>query len=228
MRLDAAVAADARRLWNYHRLDLSVGKADVILGLGSYDITVAEFSTRLFQRGLATWLVFAGGLVPRTDLLRTPWNRAEAEVFGEFACAMGVPRERLLLETQSANTGENFRFAFDAMLSAGVECRSLLVVTKPNMERRARATAVVNLPNAIAVVVTSAPTSFDEYCKQVDPQTLVSLMVGDLQRIALYPQMGFQAEELIPGDVRAAYRRLVQAGYTGHLLPQTCSPELLP
>jgi hypothetical protein len=85
IQLDAAVAEDARRLWRHHRPDMSVGKADVILGLGSYDITVAEFSTRLFQRAFGSWLVFAGGMVRRTDLLRTPWDRAEADVFGDHA-----------------------------------------------------------------------------------------------------------------------------------------------
>jgi hypothetical protein len=44
------------------------------------------------------------------------------------------------------------------------------------------------------------------------------LMVGDFQRIALYPAMGFRAPEDIPDDVYAAFRRLVAAGFDRHLI----------
>jgi len=44
-------------------------------------------------------------------------------------------------------------------------------------------------------------------------------MVGDLQRIREYPRMGFQIEQEIPAEVRAAYEALVAAGYDRHLIP---------
>lgn len=76
--LDSATLADAKVLWDYHRLGATSGRADVILGLGSYDLSVAEHAAQLFLEARGSWLFFAGGLVPRTDLLRTPWDRAEA------------------------------------------------------------------------------------------------------------------------------------------------------
>ena len=45
-------------------------------------------------------------------------------------------------------------------------------------------------------------------------------MVGDLQRIRLYPQKGYQIAQEIPGDVWAAYEELVRAGYDGHLIAE--------
>jgi hypothetical protein len=220
MPFEGAVLADAQVLWDYHRLGITYDRADVILGLGSYDLSVAEFAARMFLEGRGTWLFFAGGLVPRTDLLQTPWDRAEADVFGERARELGVPDTRMVLEQASMNTGENFRFSFKAMRERQIACDTLLVVTKPNMERRARATSMVNLPASIKVMVTSPPATFDEYCRTVDPGKLISLMVGDLQRIALYPSLGFQAAEIIPPAVDTSYRRLIEAGFTSHLVPQ--------
>jgi uncharacterized SAM-binding protein YcdF (DUF218 family) len=226
MKIATSVLADARVLWDFHRIGAPCGRADVILGLGSYDLSVAEHAARLFLDGLAPWLMFTGGLVPRTDLLQTPWDRAEAKVFGERASRLGVPEERILLETAATNTGENFRFSLELIGRHQLDCRALLVVTKPNMERRAQATASVNVPGHIKVMVTSPPTTFDEYCSTVDPMKLIGLMVGDLQRIMLYPALGFQADEIVPAHVEAAYRRLLEAGFTDHLVAAASSSQV--
>jgi hypothetical protein len=47
---------------------------------------------------------------------------------------------------------------------------------------------------------------------------VISIMVGDLQRIRLYPARGFQIEQQIPERVWEAYEELVKAGYDRHLL----------
>ncbi len=43
-------------------------------------------------------------------------------------------------------------------------------------------------------------------------------MVGDLQRIRLYPAMGFQIEQDIPEDVWNAFEELVRSGFDAHLI----------
>jgi hypothetical protein len=45
-------------------------------------------------------------------------------------------------------------------------------------------------------------------------------MVGDLQRIRLYPEKGYQIFQEIPDDVWAAYEELVAAGYDRHLITE--------
>ena len=47
---------------------------------------------------------------------------------------------------------------------------------------------------------------------------VVSIMVGDLQRIKLYPGRGFQIEQEIPDEVWAAFEVLVRAGYDKYLI----------
>jgi hypothetical protein len=43
-------------------------------------------------------------------------------------------------------------------------------------------------------------------------------MVGDLQRIRVYAEKGYQIYQEIPDDVWAAYEELVRAGYNQHLV----------
>jgi uncharacterized SAM-binding protein YcdF (DUF218 family) len=90
------------------------------------------------------------------------------------------------------------------------------------MERRSYATFRKLWPEK-QVVVTSPRMSMDEYLSagshgDLSPDDIVSIMVGDLQRIRLYPERGFQIPQEIPGDVWHAYEELVRAGYATHLV----------
>ena len=90
------------------------------------------------------------------------------------------------------------------------------------MERRAYATFKKLWPD-VDLIVTSPQVSFEEYLRQYSNETLspddvVSIMVGDLQRIRLYPEKGFQIPQDIPDDVWDAYTELVAAGYDKHLI----------
>jgi uncharacterized SAM-binding protein YcdF (DUF218 family) len=216
---DSQVMADAKALWNYRRLGMPVGTADIVLGLGSYDISVAHHAAELFKSGTARLLMFAGGTVQRDDLLKTPWNRAEAEVFRDVAIGRGIEADKILIEPLSTNTGENIRYSLDLLSAQAISFEKIAIVTKPNMERRVRATAAIYLaPESVAV--TSPPATFEEYClSKYDLATMINLMVGDLQRIRLYPKLGFQKEELVPREVVDSYHRLIGAGYTRHLIP---------
>jgi hypothetical protein len=48
---------------------------------------------------------------------------------------------------------------------------------------------------------------------------MINIMVGDVQRIKLYPAMGFQIPLEIPAGVWDAYEKLVAAGFDKHLVP---------
>jgi len=48
-------------------------------------------------------------------------------------------------------------------------------------------------------------------------EKVINIMVGDLQRIRIYPDKGFQISQDIPDDVWAAYERLVARGFDKHL-----------
>jgi hypothetical protein len=58
MAMDGAVIDLAQQLWNYLCLDLPVEKADCIVGLGSYDLRVADRCAELYTSGWAP-LIFS-------------------------------------------------------------------------------------------------------------------------------------------------------------------------
>jgi uncharacterized SAM-binding protein YcdF (DUF218 family) len=99
---------------------------------------------------------------------------------------------------------------------------TFIVVQKPYMERRSYATFRKVWPDK-EVIVTSPNVSLDEYLETYSHAALsahdvISIMVGDLQRIKLYPAKGFQIEQEIPDDVWAAYGELVEMGYNSRLV----------
>jgi len=171
--------------------------------------------------GWAPWIVFSGGL---GNLTRDCWTRPEAELFAERAEALGVPRERILIENQSSNTGENIRFTQRLLEERGISWESAILVQKPYMERRTWATARVYWPHK-RLMVTSPPVSFEEYPnEEITPEAVIHIMVGDLQRIRHYPGKGFQVPQDIPESVWAAFERLVALGYVRHLAPDLQAP----
>ena len=209
----------AERLWDYHHMNHGLERAEVILVLCSHDTAVAERGAQLYLEGWAPLLVFSGGLGGITKNL---WSEPEAELFARIARRMGVPESDILVETRSTNTGENVRFTRRLLAARGLEPRSLILVQKPYMERRTYATFKNYWPEP-RVSVTSPQVSFEEYLKNYSNSALteddvVGIMVGDLQRLRVYPEKGFQIPQEIPADVWAAYEELVRAGYDKYLI----------
>lgn len=46
-------------------------------------------------------------------------------------------------------------------------------------------------------------------------------MVGDLQRIMEYPSKGWMAPQVVPEDVKSAFRYLLKRGYSKLLVDQS-------
>ena len=135
---------------------------------------------------------------------------------------MGVPEDRLLIENRSTNTGENVLFTKRLLAERQLDPDTFIVVQKPYMERRSYATFRKVWPEK-QVIVTSPQASLDAYLGECTHRALsaddvVSIMVGDLQRIRLYGETGFQIPQEIPADVWAAYEALVALGYDKRLL----------
>src|SRR5690349_5601175 len=209
----------AEKLWNYHQMKHQIAKADVILVLCSHDERVAERGAQLFLEGWAPLIVFSGG---QGAITKTLWNEPEAERFARIATDLGVPAESILIESNSTNTGENIRFTKSLLTERGLDPQKLILVQKPYMERRAFATFRKFWPEK-EVIVTSPQVSFRNYLAEyanpaLSPADVISIMVGDLQRIKLYPARGFQIPQDIPSEVWAAFEGLVRAGYDKYLI----------
>ena len=193
--------------------------ADAILVLCSHDKKVAETGAQLFLEGWAPLVIFAGGLGAIT---RGIWSKPEADQFAEIAIAKGVPSTRILIENRSTNTGENILFTKQLLREKQIDPQKFILVQKPYMERRSFATFRKLWPEK-EVVVTSPRVSFNEYLGSYANEVLskddvISIMVGDLQRIKLYPERGFQIHQEVPHEIWSAYEELVKAGYHQRLV----------
>jgi Uncharacterized conserved protein len=207
--------ASAKILWDYHHVNHTLERSDCILVLGSHDTRVAERGAELYLQEWAPILIFSGGLGRLTS---ETWTDTEADKFAAIAERMGVPKEGILIENRSTNTGENILFTQQLLNEKDLDPKSFIVVQKPYMERRALATFQKHWPDK-KLIVTSPQISFDEYPnEEISLEHVINIMVGDMQRIKIYPAKGFQTFQEIPFDVWQAYERLVELGYDKHLI----------
>lgn len=152
-------------------------------------------------------------------MLSTGWNKSEAEVLADTAKSLGVPREAIILETKSTNTGENISFTRKILEEKGLNFNFFILVQKPYMERRTYATFKKIWPEK-DFVVTSQELSYEQYTTngKIPKEDIINIMVGDLQRIKEYSKLGFQVYQDIPENVWQAFEKLVSLGYTSHLI----------
>lgn len=205
--------AAALVLWNYHQLHHELSLADGILVFGSNDLRVAGHAAKLFHEGLAPWILFSGARGRMTQ----DWPETEAEAMGRVARECGVPEEKIFIENQATNTGENIRFSRELLVSRGIVLNEAIVVQKPYMERRTIAALEVQWPE-VRFRASSPALGFEEYCAgALTPELVTSAMAGDFQRILDYPALGFASVQETPQEVMDAFRVLVEGGFTAQL-----------
>ncbi|MGW8699576.1 YdcF family protein [Streptomyces eurythermus] len=206
---------DATLIWNYHQMGHEQRPCSAAIGLGSHDLGVATTAADLYHVGLFPVLVFSGGNSPTT---RARFPRGEAVHYREHALNLGVPDEAILVEPKAANTGQNITFSQELLAEASIAVESLVLISKPYMERRSYATCRKLWPE-VEVVCASEPLELDDYIKSIgDEKLVVDMLVGDLQRVIEYPKLGFAVEQEVPGDVYDAYARLRGAGFDSRLI----------
>ena len=207
----------ATQLWDYHHTNHQLAKADCILALGSHDLRVAHRAAELYLEGWAPLVIMSGGF---GNFTQDMWTETEADQFAAIAIQRGVPADAILIENKSTNTGENILFTRQLLKQNGLDPQNFIVVQKPYMERRSYATFKKHWPDK-NLVVTSPQIPFDEYATDEIPlEKVINIMIGDLQRIKIYPAKGFQIYQHIPVHIRDAYERLVALGFDQHLVKE--------
>ncbi|HUV72524.1 MAG TPA: YdcF family protein [Clostridia bacterium] len=206
---------DLRIIWNYLHLDQKLEKADLILVLGSEYRKNAQRGAELFLEGYADWVVVSGGLGLIT---KNTQHRPEADIYAEEMIKNGVPPERIYIENQSSNTGENIKFSQKLISEKGLKAGKIIIVTKPDVERRVYA-AFKKLWPEPEIMVTSPQASFGEYVlENPNKERVINLMVGNVQRMKVYFGKGFQIYQEIPQEVWEAHLRLAKSGYNQQLV----------
>lgn len=205
-------------LWDFMHMGQALEQADVIVGFGCYDEDIPRRCAELFHRGFAPYVCFSGGLGRNTSGI---WSKSEAERFAAIAMAEGVPENRIILENKSTNSAENLLFTPKVLAEAGVKAERIIAVHKPYMEKRLWAAMQVYWPETKAVY-TSPQVSVEEHIAHAEKigmtrKGVIETIVGDVQRMELYAQKGYQLAVEIPAEVRDAFDALVAQGYTGQL-----------
>ena len=143
----------------------------------------------------------------------------KAEKFAEIAIKKGVPRENIYLEKESTNTGDNFRFSKKLIEKEKLNIKSCIVVCKPYDEKRPYAAFKKIMPE-YDVIIHSENISCEEYYKR-NGNEWINVLVGDVQRMKLFYEKGWQIKMEIPQEVWNAYEILVKRGYDKFVLKDT-------
>jgi uncharacterized SAM-binding protein YcdF (DUF218 family) len=187
---------------------------DCVIVLGSKYLDVARFAGELCARHDYRVVVFSGKRGRNT----AGFASTEAEIFERIARPVLPATTRVFLEKESTNTGENIRFSVRLLAENSIDCRSYLLIQNPTMTRRALATFEKEMPGVPATCL-PPDRGYDDYLASPDEaQSFLDDMVGNFQRILLYPELGYQTVQPVTEDVLAAYRLLLSRGFDRQLL----------
>jgi uncharacterized SAM-binding protein YcdF (DUF218 family) len=204
MQVAESHLSSARIIWQYHQLGHRPIAADAIIALGTNDLRVAEFAADLYLAGFSKWVVCTGAIAHLGDMLATPWDRTEAEMYAEVAESCGVPRDRILLEKRALNTAENIRFSRELLEKQLGRPGNVILAVKPFMQRRTWATIAVEWPEMPATVASPAMTLEEYFTSELSAEKIIHIMMGELQRIWIYARRGWSALQRMPEEVLAA------------------------
>ena len=205
-------------LWDYLGMHQTPAKADCIVGFGNFNTDIARRAAELYHQGYAPKILFTGGLGRNTSRLFT---EPEAVRFAKVAMECGVPEQDIILEDRSTNTKENIDFIRQIFETQGIPHDHVLGVHQPFMERRICAALGVYWPE-LNFSVTSPQVTIPEYLESakrhgMTEEASISVIVGDFQRMDLYPKLGYQLPQQIPAEAWEAYHKLVAMGYDKQL-----------
>ena len=151
------------------------------------------------------------------------WTRPEAEIFRDIAIEMGVPSDRIIVETKATNTGENVLFSYKILSSRNLIPSSIILVQMPFMERRVYATFLRQWPAfqvhsddthhtkmKCNVIASSPQIALAQYPNENVGKIveIVQMMLETMKRIIEYPEKGLQIPQVIPDEVKNAYEKL--------------------
>lgn len=215
-----AIDSCAAIIFEFEHADDELVESDGIVAFGNHDIHVAERAAELYLEGTGSFVLFTGGFGRITKEI---WGETEAENLSKRALELGVPEAAVLVEGKSTNTGENISLSKKLLAEKDLLSDRLIMVERPYRQLRIRAALEVQWPET-SFLMASPELTYREYCEwygttgPISKESFISLLVGDLQRIIVYGEKGFQSPQHIPDDVMEAYRTLIELGFTSQMI----------
>ena len=119
---------------------------------------------------------------------------------------------------EATNTGQNFEYTRNLLDEQGIAVSSAIVMSRPYQQRRAYATCRKLWPE-LDILCASHALILDDHVAMInDVDRVITMLVGDTQRIEVYAEQGFAIPQDMPEEVHDAYRRLATAGFTSRLV----------
>ena len=217
-------------------------RAEVIVVFGNDLPQVAVAGCRAWIEGIGTWLLFCGGVGHSTAILRERMRRdprykrcvekeSEAELFAEIAAhGYGIPKERILLDTTSTNSGENAQNAWKILDEHKISKERLILMQDPLMQRRSYMSLKKAIPDTCQIL------NFAPFLPDCDEDLnptggrgevwgrdrFLELLLGEVRRLrddgnGYGPKgAGFIDHVDIPEKVEEAWKILYKTNLTAH------------
>lgn len=214
-----------RILWDYNNLASRPKSADALIVMGTNDLGVPVHAANIASIYSYKWIVVSGGVSHTSCSRLQPFGGTEAEIFCKTMIQLGCPANKILVENNARNTGQNITESQRIFHSRGILIRDGHLVHTPMMQRRALATARRQWSD-IEWSISGQDLTFDEYILDLNIHQFLNGLVGDTYRILHYPKRGFQVPQPMPLAVRNALKELIQLGFK-KILPADYDPFLL-
>lgn len=204
----------ARKIYDYMNIrDAKIEKSDLIAGFGHFDIKIPQHCASLYQKNLSRKILFTGGRGAGSADMK----EAEAVEFKNELLRVlpAFPEKDLILESESTNTGENITFSekilkgLDPGFTFGQGIGAVIAVASPYRQKRVHL-ALKKLFPRVKVYNSPPESAFEDEMKLFcdKGEDLVKHLIGELERIKVYPEKGFIEYEEIPDEIGDIYREL--------------------
>ena len=209
--MDTQTLEKAGVIWSYMSATKSLGKSDAVVVCCSYDLRVCDHACELIDSGYSDTLVLSG---KAGNWTRHIWNETEAQIFYERAISNGIDEEKIFLEPEATNFGENITFSRALIPDA----KTVTFISKPNSLLRVKLTAEAKWPEITSYVSCPDIAFPNEVSNMIGVLGILNEMVGDIERIQRYPGLGYQVPHVLPKQIVNAWEYLIKQGFTGHLM----------
>jgi uncharacterized SAM-binding protein YcdF (DUF218 family) len=209
------VLALAQTLFDYLTVRSSnLDRADVIIGFGHFDPKIPARCYDLYRKGYASRLLFTGGMGAGTADLRQP----EALYFRDEVKRLypEIPEGALVLEAESTHTGENVLYSLRCLQEIGVGSglTQVILVANAYRQRRVWLTWQRHAPSVSAFNAPPSTTFETEQAMFAEKgQDLIGFMIGEVDRIRRYADLGYIVRVKVPGEIMRACDHLRDLGY---------------
>lgn len=205
-------------IYDYMVLNQKLEKCDLIIGCGCLDTNIPKKCASLLKEGYAKKILFTGGYGTKGE-----FASPEALVFKNIAIEEGIKEEDIIVEKEATNTGDNFRYSKKIIEEKNIPSNKILIVHNALSTRRTYLTAQ-NILEDKKLIITYPDLTFDEFYKHLEQKKMeelrytISVILGDIQRIIIYPQLGWMKYEEVPKNIIDAYYILKEMGFDKFIL----------